>query len=101
MPLEFARAVQCTALNGILREHLLPQLAAAAEVGEGDALATPAEAAAACEALWLHFADEAMQFEKRCGVRVGGGGGGSAAAGASEALPTRLPAHRLGLARVG
>lgn len=54
MQLEFARAVQSVGLNAILREHLLPTLCAAGLAEGGDA-----------SALWLHYADEAMAFEKR------------------------------------
>lgn len=61
MQLEFGRAVQAVGMNAILRQHLLPQLAsmaavgAEAEAGSGDA----------SSALWLHYADAAMRFEKR------------------------------------
>ena len=48
LPLELARAVQVVGANALLAEHLLPQL-----VSGGD------------PALWLHFADEAIQFERR------------------------------------
>ena len=55
--LELARAVQSLGVNAILREHLLPTLAAATSA-EGADLATTAP-------LWLHLVDEAMLFEKR------------------------------------
>ncbi|EFN58829.1 hypothetical protein CHLNCDRAFT_140664 [Chlorella variabilis] len=48
LPLEVARAVEVVGVNAVLGEHLLPQL-----VEAGD------------PALWLHLADEAMQFERR------------------------------------
>ncbi|GAB4820726.1 hypothetical protein N2152v2_007772 [Parachlorella kessleri] len=57
MQLELARAVQALGVNAILREHVLPMLAAATSA-EGADLATTAP-------LWLHLADEAMLFEKR------------------------------------
>lgn len=47
MPLEVARAVQTAALAPVLRSHVLPRLVAA-----GD------------PALWLHYADEAIAFER-------------------------------------
>lgn len=48
MPLEMARATQTAALAPILTSHVLPRLAASAD-----------------PALWLHYADEAMSFERR------------------------------------
>lgn len=64
MPVEFARAVQSLGLNVVLQEHLLPLML---ELSQGGAEGEGGTAAGvdAAHALWLHFADEAIQFERR------------------------------------